>query len=127
MLQILAEDSAWWLFWCEKTFGRTIAVEPLSDYAARVYSSEDPDELGTLVAAFGRSANINQDSYLAAVESMVISQHEYASTLKGMKCLILVAKCYLDFGQPKRAWLTYRRGLMLAQLLVRINSPHILL
>lgn len=39
-----------------------------------------------------------------------------------MECIILQGKCCLDIGQPRRGWLTYRRGLALAQLTVSMSE-----
>jgi hypothetical protein len=40
------------------------------------------------------------------------------STVEGLECLILLAVLYADEGQPRRSWMTYRRGVMVAHLTV---------
>jgi hypothetical protein len=81
----------------------------------------EPLNLGILVSAFGRSTEENHPSkYFNLVDSLIISDNDYVSTVKGMECIILQAKCYLDIGQPRRAWLTYRRGIAMTQLMVSI-------
>lgn len=83
-------------------------------------------DLGLLVCAFGLSADQNGSLYLALVDRLVISDDEYAATLTGLECIVLQGKCYLDIGQPRRAWLAYRRGLVLGQLMVSTLWPWVL-
>lgn len=52
------------------------------------------------------------------VDNLVISDMTVVTSLDGMECLVLLAKTYTDIGQPRRAWLMWRRGLAFAQLLV---------
>jgi hypothetical protein len=117
--QEVATKGQWWKSWREKTFGPTEGAEPLTEFASHVYSSRDVLEVALLVLAYARTAESQYSHYLHLVERLIISKDEYASRVKGLECIMLQAKCHLDFGQPRRAWLTYRRGLMLAQLTVR--------
>ncbi|KAF2176847.1 hypothetical protein K469DRAFT_678132 [Zopfia rhizophila CBS 207.26] len=117
MLNILEQEGAWWSYWREKTFGSIQKLESLAEYAARVYCSDSPEDLGLLVAAFARCVEDQTSRYLSIVESLIIYKDEHGSTMKGLECVLLQAKCHLDFGQPRRAWLMYRRGLTLAQLI----------
>ncbi|KAH8883476.1 hypothetical protein GQ53DRAFT_752956 [Thozetella sp. PMI_491] len=69
-----------------------------------------------LVVAYARSSN--QDNHLYdIVERLVICDDVCAATLDGLECLVLLAKSYTDIGQPRRAWATWRRGIMLALLM----------
>ena len=120
MLDTLRHSGGWWLYWIEKTFGGTKIAEPLVEYAARVYTSDTPEELGMLTAAYGRTVCEKHRRYLVAVEELVVSRYDFGVSILGLECLLLLAKCYLDVGQPKRAWLTYRRGLTFAQFMVRV-------
>jgi hypothetical protein len=91
----------------------------LVDFAKHVYEKGTPQQAGMLALAYGISLEMGDiDRYLAIVDRWVLSDDEYASTLEGIECLILQGKCYADIGQPRRAWLMNRRGLMFAQLLV---------
>lgn len=128
LLQVLTEKRTWWwASWREKTFGPSEAGESLTQYASRVFTSNDPLDVALLVQAYGRTVKKGSHRYLKAVESLVICKDEYAATIKGLECIMLQAKCYLDFGQPRRAWLMYRRGLTLAQLIVRtLDMPSII-
>ncbi|KAH8802775.1 hypothetical protein F5884DRAFT_803010 [Xylogone sp. PMI_703] len=116
IMKIFSERGSWYHHWRQKTFGNTQSTETLSQFAARVYCSDSPEDLGLLVLAYARSITTHQSKYLETIENRIISDNSYASTMKGMECIILQGKCYLDMGRPRRAWMIYRRGLALAQL-----------
>ena len=78
--------------------------------------------LGTLATAYARSLDKDRDIY-AMVDSLIVSDLTYAATQEGLECLILLAKSYTDIGQPQRAWLTWRKGMAIAQLMVRVAAP----
>jgi hypothetical protein len=118
MMAVFAKEGSWWAYWRQKTYGEAKPTETLLQYTSRIYTSEVPMDLGLLVCAFGLSADQNGSLYLALVDRLVISDDEYAATLTGLECIVLQGKCYLDIGQPRRAWLAYRRGLVLGQLMV---------
>ena len=119
ILSTFSKNGAWWSSFRYKTHAISqTPIEAFTAFAARSYTSNSPAELGTLVAAYARSSGQNQHLY-AAVDSLVISDHAYSATVEGMECLILLAKSYIDIGQPRRAWLMYRRGMAIAQLMVR--------
>ena len=118
MLAVFTKEGLWWGYWRQKTYGEAKPTESLLQYAARIYTSEIPTDLGLLVCAFGLSNDTNGSRFLALVDKLVISDDEYAATVTGLECIVLQGKCYLDIGQPRRAWLAYRRGLVLAQLMV---------
>ncbi|KAH8655796.1 hypothetical protein BX600DRAFT_552972 [Xylariales sp. PMI_506] len=89
---------------------------PRESFAARAYTSGDPGELGSLLVAFAQSSS-GYDHLFSMVEALVISDFNYLATLKGMECLSLFAKTHLDNGQPRKAWLLWRRGMAVAQLM----------
>ena len=62
------------------------------------------------------------ERYIEAVDRWVLSDDEYAASLEGMECLILKSKWFADVGQPRRAWISHRKGLMYAQLMVCIQG-----
>jgi hypothetical protein len=121
IMSTLSANGAWWSSFRHKTHAISQApAEALAAFAARSYTSNNPAELGILVAAYARSSN--QDYHLyAIVDSLIISDSVYSTTIEGMECLILLAKSYIDIGQPRRAWLMYRRGMAIAQLMVRVS------
>jgi hypothetical protein len=99
--------------------GTTTQFPTLAEFASHVLSKGSPQQTGMLALAVGISYDNDEiDRYLALVDRWILSDDEYASTLEGIECLILQGKCYADIGQPRRCWLTYRRGLMFAELLV---------
>ncbi|KAI9854171.1 MAG: hypothetical protein M1813_001341 [Trichoglossum hirsutum] len=119
VMSTLSKNGAWWSSFRHKTHAISqTPVEALAAFAARSYISGNPAQLGILVAAYARSSIQNYHLY-AIVDSLVISDSAYSATMEGMECLILLAKSYIDIGQPRRAWLMYRRGMAIAQLMVR--------
>jgi hypothetical protein len=119
-MEVFLQRGSWWTYWREKTYGEIKPAETVPQYASRVFVSGTPTELGILVSAFGLSAETRGSYYLALVEKLIISDDQYAATLPGIECIILQAKCYLDIGQPRKAWHVYRRGLTIAQLTVSV-------
>ncbi|KAI9781855.1 MAG: hypothetical protein M1839_005647 [Geoglossum umbratile] len=117
VMSTLSKNGAWWSSFRHKTHAISQApVEALATFAARSYTSNNPAELGILVAAYARSSTQNYHLY-AIVDNLVISDSTYSATIEGMECLILLAKSYVDIGQPRRAWFMYRRGMAMAQLM----------
>ncbi|EKG14597.1 hypothetical protein MPH_08227 [Macrophomina phaseolina MS6] len=95
------------------TRGRTF-----QQFATHALGEGTPPELGVFLLSVGAALDLNNiDQTLALVDALIISDDEYAATIEGMECSIMVAKCYSDIGQPRRAWLTARKGLMYAQLM----------
>jgi hypothetical protein len=119
ILEIVQKNGAWWLTFRSKCPGTTSQYQDLADFASRAYKDGNPPHVGLLTLAVGVSIEgDNLDAYLALVDRWITSDDEYASTLEGMECLLLQAKCYADIGQPRKAWLIYRKGLGYAQMLV---------
>ena len=122
VMSTLSKNGAWWSSFRHKTHAISqTPVEALAAFATRSYTSDNPAELGILVAAYARSSNQNHHLY-AIVDSLVISDSVYSATIEGMECLILLAKSYIDIGQPRRGWFMYRRGMAIAQLMVQVVS-----
>jgi hypothetical protein len=118
--RICNTNSLWWQTWRRKCSGTSDADETLSQFASKALASGNIGALGTVVLSIGicTADEKDIDRYLEAVDRWVLSDDEYAATLEGMECLILKAKWYADVGQPRRAWLAYRKGLMYTQLMV---------
>ncbi|KIW20854.1 hypothetical protein PV08_01432 [Exophiala spinifera] len=113
----MADNTLWWQFWNQKTFGTEQARETLLQYTERVYSENDPIELGLMVSAYARHKDDDALRLLSVVDQMVISNDRFAGTLRGLTLIAFQAKCYLDIGQPRRAFLCNRRGVNLAQVM----------
>ncbi|KAH6975669.1 hypothetical protein EDB80DRAFT_740459, partial [Ilyonectria destructans] len=116
-MSTLSEYGSWWASFRFKThLNSKEPAEELAVFAARNYTSSNPALLGILAAAYARSLNRYHQLYVL-IESLVVSDFEYASTIEGMHCLILLARSLTEIGQPRRSWLIWRRGMAIAQLM----------
>lgn len=121
MIAVLRTNGVWWNSFRQKTHAISqTPIEGLNVFAARAYTSSHPAILDTLVTAYARCLDQGSDLY-EMVGLLVTSDFTYAATPEGMECVILLAKSYTDIGQPRRAWLTWRQGLAIAQLMVRMR------
>ncbi|CAI6341669.1 unnamed protein product [Periconia digitata] len=117
---ILNSNSDWWATWRRKCSGTCSAQnETLAQFASKALNGGNIAALGTVVLGVGICFDEERevDKYLDAVDRWVLADDEYAATLEGMELLILKAKWFADVGQPRRAWLAYRKGLMYTQLM----------
>lgn len=124
--KILNSNSEWWQTWRKKCSGTSTSDETLSQFASKALAEGNIGALGTVLLSVGICSDDEREveRYVEAIDKYVLSDDEYAATLEGMECLILKAKWYADVGQPRRAWLAYRKGLMYTQLMVRRLSAH---
>jgi hypothetical protein len=126
-MSTLSSNGAWWSSFRQKTQDVSqTPIEPLTSFAARSYTGNNPAEVAILVAVYARSSNGNHQLY-ALVDSLILSNPAYSATIEGLECLLLLAKTYTDIGQPRRAWFLYRRGIATAQLMVRAVFSNVLL
>ncbi|KAK7419291.1 hypothetical protein QQX98_003443 [Neonectria punicea] len=125
VMSTLSQHGSWWESFRFKTHLNVgEPTESLTTFAARTYTSSNPSLLATLVTAYARSLN-KYHQLFAVVESLVISEFEYVSTLDGMQCLILLAKSLTEVGHPRRSWLIWRKGMAIAQLMVGLTITSI--
>ncbi|EED16463.1 hypothetical protein TSTA_015490 [Talaromyces stipitatus ATCC 10500] len=120
---VFGENGSWWDSFRDKT--RVISqahFEDIDTFSAKAYTSMKPAEVGTLAVAYARSLNQGFHPLMETVENLVLSDISYAATTDGMMCLILLGKTYTDIGHPRRAWLVWRRGITVAQLMVCVPS-----
>jgi hypothetical protein len=103
-----------------KCSGTSLPKESLSQFALRAIRDGNIGAIGTVVLSVGicLADDTDVEKYIDAVDRYVMFDDEYAATIEGMECLILKAKWYADIGQPRRSWISYRKGLMYAQLMV---------
>jgi hypothetical protein len=121
LTKILNTNSEWWQTWRRKCSGTSGPTQTLPQFAAHALTTGNIGALGTVVLSVGICASDESsdvETYIEAVDRWVLSDDEYAASLEGIECLILKAKWYADVGQPRRAWIAYRKGLMYAQLMV---------
>lgn len=115
--KVLTSNDEWWQTWRKKCSG-TAGNLSLAQFASRALSDGNIGAIGIVVLAVGIcSDNGDVDRHIEAVDRYVLADDEYAATLEGMECLILLGKWYADVGQPRRAWLASRKGLLFAQLM----------
>ena len=63
------------------------------------------------------SIDARMDRYLSTVQSLVTSDDELVSTIEGLECLTIQGVYHMNGGNPRRAWLTFRRALNVGQLM----------
>lgn len=117
--KLLNSNSEWWQTWRRKCSGTSGPEQTLPQFAAHALTTGNIGALGTVVLSVGICASDDSadvERYIEAVDRWVLSEDEYAASLEGMELLILKSKWYADVGQPRRAWIAYRKGLMYAQL-----------
>jgi hypothetical protein len=118
--KLLNSNSDWWQTWRRKCSGTSGPNQTLSQFAAHALTTGNVGAIGTVVLSVGicsSDESSDVDKYIEAVDRYVLSDDEYAASLEGIECLILKSKWYADVGQPRRAWIAYRKGLMYAQLM----------
>lgn len=127
LLENFQNHGSWWSHWRRQVQSEGEDLEDISDFVHRSYASRHPGDLGSLIAAYARHTWRGKVYLYGYIESMVISDAVYSSTIEGLECLILVAQCYMDVGQPRRAWLVYQRGIALARIMVRCCNATLVL
>ena len=93
-------------------------IESFPDFVRRAYTSDRPSELGKMAIAFAFASDVDGSHIYTLVDRLVVSDMAYTSTVEGLECLILLAILYADEGQPRRSWMIYRRGVVVAHLTV---------
>ncbi|KAK5988333.1 Transcription factor sdnS-like protein [Cladobotryum mycophilum] len=117
ILSALSSNGAWWSGYRKKAYAiSAIPYETIEIFGQRTYTSNHPAKLGALAIAFARSSGKHTYLY-SLVDQLVLSDFTYTATVEGMECLILLGKSYTDGGQPKRAWLVWRKGVAAVQLM----------
>ncbi len=126
LTRILNSNSEWWLTWRRKCSGTSSPEQTLAQFATQAITSSNIGAIGTVLLAVGICTSAEDgdaERYIEAVDRYVLSDDEYAASLEGMECLLLKSKWFADVGQPRRAWICHRKGLMYAQLMVCLITP----
>jgi len=124
LTKILNSNSEWWQTWRRKCSGTSGTEQSLPQFAAHALTTGNIGAIAIVVLAVGISSSDDYDDaerYIEAVDKWFLSDDEYAASLEGMECLVLKSKWFADVGQPRRAWIAYRKALMYAQLMVSFN------
>ncbi|KAH8731516.1 hypothetical protein GQ44DRAFT_698873 [Phaeosphaeriaceae sp. PMI808] len=120
LTDLFSRNSEWWQTWRRKCSGTSGPDQTLAQFAAHALSTGNMGAIATVVLSVAICSTDDTDDvekYIEVVDQWVLSDDEFASSLEGMECLILKSKWYADIGQPRRAWIAYRKGLMYAQLM----------
>ncbi|KAF8854136.1 hypothetical protein BDZ45DRAFT_597491 [Acephala macrosclerotiorum] len=57
------------------------------------------------------------DKCINVVQALITSDDEFASTVVGLECLVLQGVFHINAGNPRRAWLIFRRAISIGQLM----------
>lgn len=128
LTKLLNTNAEWWQTWRRKCSGTSGPDQTLPQFAAKALTTGNIAAIGTVVLSVGICSNEEEEveRYVDAIDRWVLADDEYAASLEGMELLLLKSKWFADVGQPRRAWLCYRKGLMYAQLMVRFPLVDIL-
>jgi hypothetical protein len=63
------------------------------------------------------SLEARMDKYMSTVQSLITADDELLSSMEGLEILLLIGVYHINGGNPRRAWLTYRRALSIGQIL----------
>ena len=76
-----------------------------------------PPSFDTSLLHFPTSVESRVDRYISTVQKLITSDDQLVSTIEGLECLILQGVFHINGGSPRRAWLSFRRALNVAQLM----------
>lgn len=57
------------------------------------------------------------DKIMSNVQTLITADDELVSSMEGLDCLVLQGVHHMNNGNPRRAWLTFRRALNVCQLI----------
>lgn len=76
-----------------------------------------PPNFDRTLVHFPTSIKARVDRYISTVQILITSDDDLVSTVEGIECLILQGVFHINEGNPKRAWLSFRRAANVAQLM----------
>ena len=76
-----------------------------------------PPNFDTSRVQIGSSTDALMDKIISTVQGLITSDDELVSTMEGLECLILQGVFHINGGSPRRAWMSFRRALNVAQLM----------
>ncbi|KAL2006009.1 hypothetical protein VTN00DRAFT_9663 [Thermoascus crustaceus] len=53
---------------------------------------------------------------IAEIDKLIVNDDDFAATLPGIECLVLLSKYYMNVGRPRKSWQLNRRAIEFAQL-----------
>ncbi|KAF2098525.1 hypothetical protein NA57DRAFT_39008, partial [Rhizodiscina lignyota] len=121
LIKICRGNDAWWEMCKHKCSGIVGNIQSLENFATACLTEKgNPSKLGCLILCVGSCADDNGealDRALELVDRYITSDDDYLSTLEGLECCMLQAKCYSDIGQARRSWRIFRRALNNAEMM----------
>jgi len=63
------------------------------------------------------SVDARMERYISVVQSLVTSDDELVSSVEGLECLVLLGLFHINAGNPRRAWLIFRKSMNIGQLM----------
>jgi len=119
IMKVAMAHKGWWIRIHRAVRGMyDDTIESFPDFVRRAYTSDRPLELGKMAIAFAFASDVDGSHIYALVDRLLVSDMAYMSTVEGLECLIFLAILYADEGQPRRSWIIFRRGVMVAHLTV---------
>lgn len=119
IMNVASAHKGWWVRIHRAVCGKyDDTIESFPDFVRRAYTSDRPSELGKMAIAFAFVSDVDGSHIYTLVDRLIVSDMAYMSTVEGLECLILLATLHADEGQPRRSWMIYRRGVVIAQLTV---------
>lgn len=82
-----------------------------------IFIQQLPPEFNTARLHFDSPIQSVLQKYLHNVTDLVTSKDDFACTMEGLECLLLQTLFYINDGNLRRAWLSARRSLNVAQFL----------
>ena len=71
--------------------------------------------------------DLYESKIISTIQPLVTSDDEIVSTLEGLECLVLQGIYHTNSGNPRRAWLSFRRAINIAQLMGLHKSNDVML
>lgn len=76
-----------------------------------------PSNLESRLANFPMPVKTYAEKLMSTVQALITSDDELVSTVEGLECLLLQGIYHTNGGNPKRAWLSFRRAGNIGQLM----------
>jgi hypothetical protein len=76
-----------------------------------------PSNFDKSLVHFPTSVKVYIDRLISTVQILITSDDDFVSTVEGLECLLLQGIYHTNGGNPKRAWLSFRRAGNIGQLM----------
>ena len=137
----ILDTSLMWMGSWQEIYPHIFGIGPLQSTAEFIKALKESDSVQKLTKALlciysilqedhshGSSGDVTKTASeichgLTIIDELVLNDDELAGTLDGVECTILRAKCAANSGRLRKGWLTFRRGISLAQLLGLHKRP----